>query len=172
MSWCGIVIWLDTMEIPLKTDAHPSRSSFVPVLGVFPRYLVAFHPTSWSLGWITTRIVLKIPLDSEMAYSQSNVAGSLKLADGYRYHCDILWSRMSCWRINSILKHSHCGLVETMQVINLPNPDSPFQAEIDSRKSAKSCHFKALSAIGTALFALPTSHSEMCQVFYMIGHGE
>jgi len=79
---------------------------------------------------------------------------------------------MSCQGINSILKCSHRGLVETTWVINLPNPDGPFQAEIDSGKSAKSCCFEALSAMGTALFALPTLHSEICQVFYMIGHGE
>jgi len=79
---------------------------------------------------------------------------------------------MSCQGINSILKCSYHGLVETMWVINLPNPDGPFWAEIDSRKSAKSCCFEALSAMGTALFVLPILHSEMYQVFYMIGHGE
>jgi len=41
------------------------------------------------LGWITARIALKIPLDSEVASSQSNAAGDLRFAEACGKSCDV-----------------------------------------------------------------------------------
>ena len=74
-------------------DAHLLRI-WLPISGVALRCLTVSHPALYSVGFITARMALRIALDSEIASSQSDVAGLMKLAEGFGYICDILWFRI------------------------------------------------------------------------------
>ena len=80
---------MEITETPLKMDAHRLRI-WLSILEVALRRLTISHPASYSAGFITARMALKIALDSAIASSQFNAAGLMKFVEGFGNLCDIL----------------------------------------------------------------------------------